>query len=363
MLIINRRFTMGAKLRYGIIGTGNIAMGKHLPGYAARPDDVEIVAACDINPERLASAAAKFNIPVVTNNYKELLARQDIDFVSICLPNYLHAPVAIEALRAGKHVHSEKPMAINAAKAQEMIDARNETGKQLMIGLNNRFRPDSQYMKQYIDAGNLGEIYLVKCGCTRRLGLPANEWFQIKEFSGGGVLIDLGVHFIDIVMYCMNYPKPISISAHQYNKFGGGPLAELYAFENGGKPEWRYDVEDLIIGNIELEGDIHVSYELSWASNIPEGETYWEFYGTKGNFRFNNGDVTISTVINNQFADIKPIIRPHMYTETEFGHFINSIRTGKAPTIANPEQGVKSMQIIDTIYRAANEKKQIMFEG
>jgi predicted dehydrogenase len=202
---------------------------------------------------------------------------------------------------------------------------------------------------------------VVKCGCTRRLGLPANEWFQIKEFSGGGVLIDLGVHFIDIVMYFMNYPKPISISAHQYNKFGGGPLAELYAFEHGGKPDWRYDVEDLIIGNIELEGDIHVSYELSWASNIPKGETYWELYGTKGNIRFNNGEILISTVVNGQFADVQPVIRPHMYRETEFAHFVNCVKTGKAPTIAILEQGVKAMKIIDGIYKAADEKKQIVF--
>jgi len=109
-----------------------------------------------------------------------------------------------------------------------------------------------------------------------------------------------------------------------------------------------------------LEGDVHVSYELSWASNIPEGVTYWELYGTKGNIRFNNGKVLISTVVNGQFADINPIIRSHLYKETEFSHFVNCVKTGQAPTIAILEQGVKAMRLIDGIYKAADEKRQIL---
>lgn len=137
------------KLRYGIIGIGGIAMGKHLPAYAELKEDIEIIAACDINETRLKDAGQKFDIPHLFTDYNELLALKEIDLISVCLPNYLHAPVTIKALKSGKHVHCEKPMAMNEKEAQEMLNAKNETGRKLMIGLNNRFTPISMFVKKY----------------------------------------------------------------------------------------------------------------------------------------------------------------------------------------------------------------------
>lgn len=351
---------MKQKLKYGIIGTGGIAMGKHLPGYSGLKEDVEIVAACDIDGTRLKDAGQRFNIPHLYTDYNELLALKEIDMVSVCLPNYLHAPVTIKALKSGKHVHCEKPMAMNEKQAQEMLNAKNETGRKLMIGLNNRFTPVSMFVKKYIEDGNLGDIYFAKCGWLRRRGLPAREWFQNKELSGGGPLIDLGVHYIDLVMYFLNYPELTSAVARTYRKFGGTGISQLYAY-HGSQPNWGYDVEDLVTGFLELKNDVSVSFEISWASNVEKEVMFYEVYGSKANIRSYNGDLSIFTVVNGQFADIHPKIEPDLYPETEFKHFVNCIRTGSEPLISITEQSMKMMKIVEAIYRSSEERKQIHF--
>jgi predicted dehydrogenase len=350
---------MGQKLKYGIIGTGGIAMGKHLPGYSSLTEDVDIVAACDIDEERLMNAGSKFDIPNLFTDYNDLLAMKEIDMVSVCLPNYLHAPVTIDALKAGKHVHCEKPMAIDGKAALEMLHVKNETGKKLMIGLNNRFTPVSQYVKKYIEDGNLGDIYYVKCGWIRRRGLPANEWFQIKELSGGGPLIDLGVHYMDLVMYFLNYPALKSAVARTYNKIGGTDAAKLYAYQGGSQPDWKYNVEDLIAGFLELENDVSVSFEISWASNVEKEEMFYEIYGTKANIRFNSGKLEIFSVVNGQFADIYPAIESSLYQDNEFKHFVTCIKNDCDSNISIVEQAAKMMNVVDAIYRSADERKQI----
>lgn len=351
---------MNQKLKYGIIGTGGIAMGKHLPGYSELKEDVEIVAACDINETRLKEAGRRFNIPHLFTDYNDLLALKEIDMVSICLPNYLHAPVTINALKSGKHVHCEKPMAINEKEAQEMLNTKNETGKKLMIGLNNRFTPASVFVKKYIEDGNLGDIYFAKCGWIRRRGLPANEWFQRKELSGGGPLIDLGVHYIDLVLYFLNYPKLTSAVARTYKKFGGTDVAKLYAYKGGSEPGWKYDVEDLVAGILELENDVSVSFEISWASNVEKELMFYEIYGSKANIRLCDGDLSIFTTVNGQFADIHPGIEASLYQETEFRHFVRCIREDCEPSISITEQSVKMMKVVDAIYRSAEERRQIL---
>lgn len=350
---------MNQKLKYGIIGTGGIAMGKHLPGYSSLKDDVEIVAACDINEERLKKAGFKYNIPNLFTDYNDLLAMKEIDMVSVCLPNYLHAPVTIDALKAGKHVHCEKPMAIDGKAAQEMLYAKNETGRKLMIGLNNRFTPVSQYVKKFIEDGNLGDIYYAKCGWLRRRGLPANEWFQIKELSGGGPLIDLGVHYMDLVLYFLNYPELKSAVARTYNKIGGTDTARLYAYQGGSQPGWKYNVEDLIAGFLELENDVSVSFEISWASNVEKEEMFYEIYGTKANIRFNSDKLDIFSVVNEQFADIYPAIESSLYQDNEFKHFVTCIRNDCDPSISIVEQAANMMNVVDAIYRSADERRQI----
>lgn len=350
---------MKEKLKYGVIGTGNIAIGKHLPGYSML-EDVEIIAACDIDETKLKNVGKKFDIKNLFTDYNKLLEMKEIDMVSVCLPNYLHAPVTIKALKSGKHVHCEKPMAINEKEALEMLAAKNETGKKLMIGLNNRFTPESIFVKKYIDDGNLGDIYYAKCGWIRRRGLPASEWFQNKELSGGGPLIDLGVHYLDLVLYFLNYPDTTSVTSRAYKNFGGTQVSQLYAYP-GSKPDWKYNVEDLIAGFIELENEVSVAFEISWASNIEKDECFYEIYGTKANIKYNNGDLKIFSVINGQFADIQPLIEPDLYKGNEFKHFVNCIRNNQEPSISIVDQNVKMMKLVDAIYKSADEKRQFQF--
>lgn len=357
------------KLSCGIIGTGGIANNKHIPGYLKLKDDVEIVALCDIDEEALNKTAEKHNLTNTKRftDYKELLALEEIDFVSVCLPNYLHAPVTIEALKAGKHVHCEKPMTINEANAQEMLRVSKETNKKLMIGLNNRFTPYAMYVRDYIKQGNLGNIYFAKCGWRRRNGLPHSGWFSDKSQSGGGALIDLGVHFIDLVMHYMNYPGIKSVTAKKYCKFGQSNLKEMYTFPSAKlDPNIKFDVEDLAVGFIDMKNDASISFEISWASNIEKEMVSYELYGEKAGVKFTDDFVNppklqIFTSESGQLVDVIPKINPYLYDETEFKHFTNCIRTNQEPTIAPPEQAVEMMKLIDAIYNSSKTGKQIVF--
>lgn len=354
------------KLKYGIIGVGNISV-KHLNGYSSIGDDVEILAACDLVEEKMRAAAEKYTIPNLFIDYRDLLAMKEIDFVSICLPNYLHAPVTIDALNAGKHVHCEKPMAMSSVEAKAMQDAKVKNNKKLMIGLNNRFTPQSMYIKRYIDEGNLGDIYFAKCGWLRRTGLAPAGWFSDKSRSGGGPLIDLGVHFIDLVMYFMNYPKVNTVMARTYSKFiESHELRQLYSYPGViMEPDLKYDVEDLATGFMDLSNDAAVSFEVSWASNIEKEKVFYELYGTKGGIKFEDDFnskpvLKIFSRISGQIVDIEPKINSKLYDETEFKHFVNCIRNGMEPSISVLEQSIEMMKIIESIYQSAKTRKPII---
>ena len=302
------------QLRHAIIGAGGIS-SKHFKGYRA-VKGVETVALCDANEETLRRTAAQYGISDTYTDYRQLLAREDIDLVSVCLPNYLHAPVTIAALEAGKHVHCEKPMAMSAAQAQAMLDTSRRTGKKLMVALNNRFTPHALYVKGLCDSGWFGDIYFMKCGWIRRAGLPDSGWFGEKKSAGGGALIDLGVHFIDLSMYMMGYPDVASVTAKTYSKFGGRENSEVYTYGHAPiAPGFKFDVDDLACGLIDLKGDASIAFEISWASNIETEQFFYEIYGVKGGARF-------SCLV---------------------------------------ERGVKMMQIVDAIYRSSEEHRQSVF--
>ncbi len=352
------------KLRYGIIGTGNIGMTKHLPGYSQLKDTVEIAAACDINPDALKSAAEKYSIMSTYEDYNKLLERDDIDFVSVCLPNYLHHPVTVKALMSGKHVHCEKPMAMNPSEAHDMNTAKEKSGKKLMIGLNNRFTGESQFVKRYVSEGNLGDIYHVKCGWQRRACAGAYGWFTDKSQSGGGPLIDLGVHYIDLAMYFMGYPKVESVTARTYSKLVGSDKGYLFTHDNSRLTDGKkFDVEDLAVGFIGLENDATIDFEVSWASHIARERIYYSLYGTKGGISFvkeaGETSLRIHTIVNDTHADIVPSINRRLTEVNEFADFVSCINENREPTISVLSQNVDMIGLIDLIYRSAGEKRTI----
>src|SRR5690349_3817237 len=271
------------KLRVGVIGAGVGAL--HLAAYAQIPE-VEISALAGLDDDRVRTVAAEYKVPRTYREYEQLLAAPDVDAVSICLPNVLHAPVSIAALQAGKHVLVEKPLARTPAEGRAMMAAAHETGRILMVSFDKRYRGDVQWLKQYVDSGALGRIYYAKAHWMRRSGIPRlGSWFVSKEQAGGGPLIDLGVHVLDMALYLMGEPQPQAISANTYAEFGPRGL-------KGSGSAWArpihgetlpYEVEDLATAFIRLDGGATLLLEASWATHSAAGDDFGvTLYGTEG---------------------------------------------------------------------------------
>ena len=335
----------GNMIKVGLVGTG--ITRAHASGYK-RCQDVEMKAICDIDKARAEQFAADFDVKDVYTDYNEMLKDDEIVAVSVGTPNALHAPVAIAAFEAGKHVICEKPLATNAEEGRAMVEAGKKAGKIFMMGFNNRFRGDTQLLKKCIENGELGDIYYAKTGWLRRKGIPGmGGWFTTKKMSGGGPLIDLGVHVLDLTLWLMGNPKPVYVVGSSYAKFG----PEM-AKQQGG----TYDVEDLATGMVKLENGATVFVEASWHSHVERERTYSQLVGTKGGAELD--PLRIYTDINGNNADLHmehPNVSGH---EMEVVHFIECIREHKTP-IATGEHGLHIQLILDAIYESTRTGKGV----
>ena len=249
------------KLRVGVVGLG---IGRsHLRGYSEH-SHVDIAAIADLDPVRLEENGTQFSIPLRYSQAEQMFAEAKLDIVSICTPNNLHKSLTISALRHGIHVLCEKPMAMNAAEAEEMLAVSKETSKRLMINFSFRFNAQAVALKKRVEAGLLGHIYYGRTLWHRRRGVPGfGGWFGQKSLSGGGPLIDLGVHRLDLALWLMNYPEPQWVIANTWNALTE-PVA---AREN--KP---FDVEDFAAAMIKFRDGSMLDLEASWAANIKQNE-------------------------------------------------------------------------------------------
>lgn len=342
-----------AKLRYGIIGAGGCGKGKHLASYSLLADQVQIVAVCDIIAEKADAAADQFGAEAAYTDYRQMLAEEKLDLVSVATPNFVHAPAAIAALEAGAHVHCEKPASMTPELVQSMVDAKNRTGRKLMIGLNNRFTPWAQFAKQWVLAGNLGEIYHAKCGWKRRRGIPGKGgWFTTKAQSGGGPLIDLGVHFLDVCNYLLDFPQPATCSGSTYSKFADCGTSTMSS-NKFATAESTYDVEDLAVGFVRYVNGISLELEFSWASNTAQEYNYIELYGTKGGLKYEKGQLTLFEDFQGTVLDASPKLKNDgAWGNTETRHFVDCILNDRE-VLSKPEEAVKIMQIIQGIYQSA----------
>lgn len=352
---------MANKLRMGIVGAGNIFRAEHVKPLLEH-EEVELVAVCDVNQERAEKVAKEYGIPSVYSDYKELLLRDDIDLIDICTPNLYHSEISIAALNAGKHVFCEKPDAVNPEEAQKMADAAKANGKIMMAMRNNRFTPAARYLKRYIGEGNMGEIYTGRCGWIRRRGIPGKGgWFTTKELSGGGPLIDLGVHFIDLAMWLMGNPKPVSVSGCTYTKFANDEISDsLHSSFGEKKSDGTFDVEDLAIGFIRFENGTSLQIEFSWASNIGEEMNFVDLRGTRAGFSLKNNVLQIFSEAAGQLTNITPVIKgngaaPH---GEHLKHFIDCVQKRAEPIIL-PEHGVDMIKILSAIYKSAESGKEV----
>jgi predicted dehydrogenase len=353
------------RLKIGVVGTG---VGRlHLQGYQTIPNEAEIVALCDVNEARLKEIGDSYNIPLRFTDYQALFTSGEIEAVSICLPNNLHAPASLAALEAGLHVLCEKPLAQNSAAAQTIVEAAEKASPKFMICFNRRYRPDVRWMKEAISQGRLGQIYQVKAGWVRETGIPVGTgWFTNKEMAGGGPLIDLGVHMLDMVMWLLDYPTPLTISADVQTNFGQRGLKMWYFGPS--RQTSGFAVEDSATAFIRLAGDISMSLETSWAAHAKPGldDFFVTMMGTEGTIEFyvanyaKENTLTFYTEINGAPSAIRPrVISPqsdHAYAVAEF---VQCVKNDLPPT-APAQDGLVIMNIIDAIYESAAQKREIV---
>jgi predicted dehydrogenase len=351
-----------SKTRIGIIGIGGICNAAHIPTYVNNPR-VDIVAVCDILEERATTAKnTYFPSAAVYSKYADLLQDESIDAVDICTPNYLHSEIAVAALDAGKHVFCEKPDAINPHEALRMQEAAQRNQKHLMVMRNNRFLNTSQYLKQYIEEGNAGELYAGRCGWIRRRGIPGKGgWFTTKAQSGGGPLIDLGVHMIDLAIWLMGNPRPVAVSGSTFCKFAEDSSSSdsVHSSFGDAKADGIFDVEDLAMGFIKFDNGACLQIEFSWASNIENEVNFVELRGTKAGFSWSNGHIKIFT--ENQGTQIN--IQPSNDTITgghssNLLHFLDVLQNGIKPGFI-PQQGVDMIKILDAMYQSAQSGNEV----
>lgn len=341
-------------LKVGVVGTGGIFKWAHLPGWLS-VKEAEIVAFCDAFPGAAEAVAKDYPGTKAYTDYREMIADPSIDIIGISTPNLYHSEIAIAALRQGKHVFCEKPDAVNPVEAQKMADAARETGKILMTMRNNRFSSEAQFAKRLAEQGKLGDLYMGRCGWIRRRGIPGRGgWFTTKELSGGGPLIDLGVHMIDLAMWIGGNPKPVTVSGSTYRKFADRPDA------SGNVPAGTFDVEDLAAGFIRFDNGASLQIEFSWASNVAAEQKFLEWRGTEGGFSLINDKLNLFTETDGVLLDQQPHLETAQLPQhtANIRHFVEVV-LGREQPIITPDQGVDMIKILSAIYESAELGREI----
>ena len=352
-------------INIAIIGVGNIAKA-HLTAYKENPE-VNVVAFCDINPDRLAYMGEKWGVTKLFTDMNEMFAAvPEIDAVSVCTWNAAHAPCTIAALKAGKHVLCEKPMAMNAEEGRLMMETAKECGKLLMIGFVRRHGNDAKIVREFLDADYFGELYYTKATYLRRHGNPGG-WFGNKELSGGGPLIDLGVHVIDLVRFMLGNPKPVSVYGATFQKLLNRPNIKAdKAYHSAGETDHDIcNVEDLASAMIRFENGAVLSVEAAFSLNIKKPEGKIELFGTKGGAKMDpklelygevNGYMTDMTL-----SGIETALDFDVIFQNEINHFVDIIQ-GRTTCIAPAEDGVMMMKILDGIYESARTGHEVVID-
>lgn len=363
------------KLRFGIIGCGGIAHSKHFPALAKLSDELEITAFCDIEIDRAKEAAEQYGSTgaLVTADYKELLNDKSIDVVHVLTPNISHSFITVDALEADKHVMCEKPMAINYEEAKKMLDAAKRTGKKLTIGYQNRFRSDSLVTYDACQKGELGEIYFAKAHAIRRKGVPTWGVFPDKEKQGGGPLIDIGTHALDLTLWFMDNYKPKMVLGSTYQKLKDNPMANMFGLWN---PE-TFETEDSAFGLIKMENGATIFLEAAWALNmIQPKEAQVTLCGTEagaemfGKAYLDEGYVVFNKAEHNQLEQTQPSEAGGVFgfsgesneqRDVEARQWVDAIKNGK-DAMVKPEQAIVVTQILEAIYKSAETGKVVEFD-
>jgi predicted dehydrogenase len=342
-----------SEIRVGVIGLG---MGRHHVKCYLQHPRARVVAVADTDGARLQEIGSSYQVPGRYVSGEQMLEKEELDVVSVATPNKFHLPLALAAFEAGCHVLCEKPMAMNAGEGREMLAAATRAGRRLMINFSYRFTEQSMALKAQVEAGVLGEVYFARTLWHRRRGLPGfGGWFGTKALSGGGPLIDLGVHRLDLALWLMGHPRPTWVMGSTYDYIGSA-LAE--------KQGVPFDVEDMAVGMIRFANGATLEIEASWAANIQEQELMeTRLYGTRGGLVQRNLDETYKFEAElyleqdgSHFdARLHPPMKP---VESPMAHFVECILSDK-PHIATGEEGLLVMEILDALYGSAAEGRPV----
>lgn len=354
-----------SKLKVAVVGCGNIANSAHIPAYMKNPN-AEIKYFCDIIPERAQAAVEKYGCGTAVTDYHDILNDAELDAVSVCTHNDFHSIISIDFLKAGKHVLCEKPAARILSEALEMQMVAHETGKILNIGVCNRFNTYVMKIRELIENGELGEVYHVYASFREHRSIPGlGGDFTTKASSGGGALIDWGVHFLDLVMYCCSDPKPLSASGKAFCKLGKDmknyTYTNMWAKDSSNIENGTYDVDDSVVGIIRTSGPV-ISFNGAWAQNVGVNEMYIDFMGDKAGIRLKYGsDFTLWSVKNGMLTETKVSARNTNMYENEIAAFLESIKTG----VHNQQyidNTVKTSKIMQAVYDSSDSGKEIIIE-
>ena len=347
-------------LKVGVVGGGSISEF-HIKPYVAN-DEVELMALCDSNEQRLAEVGKRYGITTLYSNYAELLKNEEIDAVSICTWNNTHAEIAIAALEAGKHVLVEKPLSMTVEQALAVEASVEKSGKILQVGFVRRHGDNTKLLKQFIDQDEFGEIYYAKASCLRRLGNPGG-WFSDQTKSGGGPLIDLGVHMIDICWYLMGKPRPVSVSGNTYSKLGNRSHIENLSFYKAADYNPTINnVEDMANALIRFDNGASLYVDVSFTLHAKKDELFVKMFGEKGGAEI-EPELAMVTEKNNTILNITPQIDSLSFDfegafRNEINHFVDCCLEGKE-TIAPVADGVQVMKMLNAVYESAKTGKEV----
>ena len=354
---------MSKKIKVGIIGTGGIS-GVHNSGYV-KSGQAEVWALCDIMPGVLAAKSKAYNVPAERcfADYRGLLKLKEIDAVSVCTPNKTHMPITVAALKAGKHVLCEKPMAMNPGEAQKMVDASKVARRKLQIGHMHRYRADAGYVKGLVDSGVLGKIYFARCQAIRRRGVPSWGVFGRLEEQGGGGLIDIGVHQIDLCWSVMGKPIPVAVSGQVYRTIGNQPGH----FGMFGAWDWKtYTVEDFACGLVRFANGATMSIECSFIANLDQDREGCHIVGDKGGASLS--PLSVQVECDGHLMDCTPrdFVTVDLHGkpadisihELELTSFVDAVQNDK-PVLVPATETIWTQKIIDGIFRSAKAGKEV----
>jgi predicted dehydrogenase len=342
-----------------MIGAGAIA-DDHCNAINRYPG-AAVAAVAEVSAERRAALQKKHGIAQAYERWQDLVADPDLDAVAIALPNALHAPVSLAAIQAGKHVLLDKPFALNYAEAKRVVDAARRNRKILMLGMNQRYRQDSQSLKAIIDRGELGEIYHAKAYWYRRMGSPKfGTWFVNKQLAGGGCLLDIGVHYLDLALHLSGNWEPVAVSGQVYGKFGHRGIGEGGWGKSDRNAKLKFDVEDFATALIKFRNQATLELNVSWVLHQEQGDrNNVELYGTAAGASLAPLKLFRQAKRTGEYEVVAPqnVKIPHRYENRQF-NWLDAI-LGKDKPVCTMDQALVVQRILDAIYASSASGKEV----